>query len=197
MGASNFHYVNASRCFSICESYEMPVLDDDGNETDETETFYPDSDDFDCEIDNIKSILKEAGESFWGVETRSREELRSYPTTFIGTIYRQKSFGDIEVGIEVHCFARSGYYQGACLDYEVQLKIDGYEVDDVEEHFKTANSSMNEGMLTIQAKNAEKWASKAEAELANVAEAVFAKCSTQYTKVATFSNGETIYQKVS
>lgn len=197
MGASNFHYVNASRVFSICESYEIPVLDDDGKETDETEYFYPDSDDFECKVDNIKSLLKESGESFWGVETRSREELRSYPTTFIGTIYRRKTFGDIEAEVEIHCFARSGYYEGACLDYEVQINIDGYEVDDVAEHFKTANSSMNEGMLTIQAANAEKWASKAETELADVAEEVFAKCSTQYTKVATFSNGETLYQKVS
>lgn len=196
MGASNFHYVNASRCFSICESYETPVLDDDGNETDETETFYPDSDDFACEIDYIKSMLKESGESFYDGGKRSHEELRSYPTTFIGTIYRRKTFGDVEAEVEIHCFARSGYYDGACLDYEVQRNIDGYEVDDVEEHFKTANSSMNEGMLTIQAANAEKWASKAETELVEVAEAIFAKCSTQYTKVATASNGEAFYHKI-
>lgn len=196
MGASNFHYVNASRVFSICESYEIPVLDDDGNETDETEYFYPDSDDFECEVANIKSLLKESGESFWDVETRSREELRSYPTTFIGTIYRSKTFGDVEVEVEIHCFARSGYYEGACLDYEVQMTIDGYDVDDVQKRFKTANSFMNEGMLTIQSVNAEKWAYKTETELTTIVEEVFAKCSTQYTKVATASNGEAFYHKI-
>lgn len=108
-------------------------------------------------------------------------------------------FGDVEVAVEVHCFARSGYYQGACLDYEVRVNVEDCAVDieDIKQRFFDCNSQMNEGMLTIQAKNAEKWASKAEAELANIVEAVFAKCSTQYTKVATFSNGETIYQKVS
>jgi len=196
MGASNFHYVNASRVFSICESYEIPVLDDDGNETDETEYFYPDSDDFECEVDNIKSLLKESGESFWDVETRSREELRSYPTTFIGTIYRSKTFGDVEVQIEVHCYARSGYYQGACLDYETELSIDGNEVDEVDGNFQDAYSNMNEGMLKIQERNAEKWANNTISELADVVEGVFAKCSTQYTKVATASNGEAFYHKI-
>ena len=197
MGATNFHYVNTSRCFAICESYEMPVLDDDGNETEETETYYPDSDDFDCEIDNVKSMLKGAGESFCSVEVCSNEELRSYPSNFIGTLYRKETFGDVKVQVKTRCYARSGYYEGACLDYEMGISIDGDEVDEVDGSFQDAYSNMNKGMLKIQAKNAEKWANKAFTELAMIVEDVFAKCSTQYTKVATFSNGETIYQKVS
>ncbi len=190
MGASNFHYVNASRVFSICESFTFE------NEDGEEETYYPDSDDFDCEIDNVRSILKSAGELFCGNETRSREELRSYPTTFIGTIYRRKTFGDVEVEVEAHCYARSGYYAGACLDYEMEISIDGNEVDEIDGNFQDAYSDMNEGMLKIQARNAEKWANNTISELADVAEGVFAQCSTQYTKVATASNGEAFYHKI-
>ena len=54
---------------------------------------------------------------------------------------------------------------------------------------------MNRGLQVLQNKNAVKWAEKTKTELIELIEEVFTKVSQPLNVVASFSNGETIYQK--
>jgi len=105
------------------------------------------------------------------------DDLRSYPQTEVITLYRQKCW---QAGYEatVYCTAiiRAGYYAGCNLDFEFEEDT-SYNLSDLEE--KRVNAFIE----------------KAKIELAKKMEKVFKKYSTPLVKVATFSNGEAIYQK--
>jgi len=191
MGTSNFYYRNASKVFAICESGEQSKLDDDGNETD-----------FKCKIDKIKEQLEEKLKefNFLDNEVRSQFENRNFPSTYIGTIYQTKKFGDIECEVEIICFARSGYYDGACLDWELNINLDNCNCDDTDSIFETfvyncTSYSMNKGMLVIQGRNCDKWVNATKDKMVELIEGVFTKCSTPLNVVGRFSNGETLYEK--
>jgi len=57
-------------------------------------------------------------------------------------------------------------------------------------------SNMPQGMITIQAKNAERWASETADYLSNCVEEFYKKKSMPLAVAARFSNGETIYSKI-
>ena len=167
------------------ERFVILILDDDLNETEETETISPDEMEVaDCygyiteklsEVKNVKFIEFN--------QKRSEYENRNFSSTYLGTIYLNKEFGDISAEVCINCFSRAGYYEAACLDWECETEIDD-------------NSSMNAGMLKIQQGNTEKWVEKTKDKLVELVEKVFAECSTSYRKLGTFSNGESIYEKI-
>ncbi len=202
MGTSNFYYKNASKVFVISEDYETPILDDDFNETEETETHSPDLMEFLDTISYIQEKLSEIENVKFHkyVSKESQNDNRNFPAHYIGTIYLTKTIGDIECEINVDCFSRVGYYEAACLDWELDMLIDGCNFDDVnyvnDLFINNTNShKMNKGMLTIQSKTAEKWFSDTKDNLVKLVEEVFEQCSTSYKRLGTFSNGETIYEK--
>lgn len=200
MGASNFHRVNASKVYVVLESYERPVLDDDLNETDEMETVSPER----YEVDEFIEYAKEHFNdnkgrfSFSGshCNENSEHELRSYPTTFLGIFNDGKQFGDVYAGVELKCFMRSAYYDGANLDWELTVTLGGGVCEgDITMDDYPYCSDMNVGMRKIQLKNINKYIDKTRTEIINHVEALFEKLSTPYLLVGTFSNGESIYQK--
>jgi hypothetical protein len=93
----------------------------------------------------------------------------------------------------------SAYYEGASLDFDVTV-FDGYEFSDsdnsVEYLFGNNCSCMNQGLLKIQQRHAERWVDRAKSELIVLIEQVFEQVSMPLKVVATFSNGETIYEKL-
>lgn len=201
MGTSNFYYKNASKVFVISENYETPILDDELNETEETEIHSPDLMEF---LDTI-SYIQEKLEEIENVkfikynDKQSQNENRNFPAHYIGTIYLTTSIGDITCEVNIDCFSRAGYYEAACLDWELDMVIDGCNFDDVDDvndlFINNTSSYMNKGMLTIQSKTAEKWFGNTKDKLVKLVEEVFEQCSTSYKKLGTFSNGETIYEK--
>ena len=202
MGTNNFYYRNTSKAFVICENYEQPVLDDDGNETDETTTVCPESWECEDELENITSSLKEQKGKFEYhkyTDLRSEHENRNFPSTYIGTLYTTKNYGDIQCEVEINCFARSGYYEAACLDYETKITVDNEsfydETPDMLDIFLSCSPKFNNGMLKIQGGNCEKWCDKTQSEMKEQIEKVFESVSNTYRKVGSFSNGETIYEK--
>ncbi len=204
MGTSNFYYRNASKVYAIGLDYEQPIFDEDGNETDEVETVSCESFEYDNQCDYIFELLKEFhgknGFDIFQNERRSRYDNRSFSALYIGTISKQKWFGDVNIDIEINCFSRCGYYEGACLDWEIVLDLGGIEYEhkyeDVRDVFvNSVYSKMNNGMLSIQGGNAQKWVDKAIDSMVEIVENCFTKGSTTFQRVATFSNGETIYEK--
>jgi hypothetical protein len=203
MSTGNFYYKNASKVFAIGLSYEQPILDEDGNETDENESVSCDEFQYQEQIANVQYHMEEnKGKfSYSDYEQKSQSDNRNFSARFVGSLSASKYFGDVNIDIQINAFSRSGYYEGACLDWELCVNVDStsYEdVDEIEYDFENGyvrSNNMNEGMLKIQAKNAQKWANKVKAELIEAVEKAFEKSSTCFVRVATFSNGETIYQK--
>jgi hypothetical protein len=203
MGTSNFYYRNASKVFAIGLNYEQPILDEDGNETDENENVSCESFEYEEQIENVKYHMEENKGKFHfsDYEQKSQLDNRNFCASYVGSLSANKNFGDVNIDVQINAFSRAGYYEGACLDWELCVNVDGNgnDSDDIEDvtYFveNTSSRNMNDGMLKIQAKNAQKWANKISDELIAAVEKSFEISSTCFVRVATFSNGETIYQK--
>ena len=103
-------------------------------------------------------------------------------------------FGYIEIEVKIIGQVVSAYYEGASLDFVVEFN--GEENEELDFYWDFDNSDMNRGLQVLQNKNAIKWAEKTKTELIRLIEEVFTKVSQPLNVVASFSNGETIYQKV-
>lgn len=102
----------------------------------------------------------------------------------IFTVTFCKMFGDIEGSVTITGTIQSGYYAGAQLDYTI------------DEDFNPYGSDLNQGMRTIQERNFDKWKEKTIKEKTLLIEQVYEQFSTPMVAVATFSNGETIYETI-
>ena len=201
MGTNNFHKTNATKYYAVLMDYEQPVLDDDGNETSETETVSCQDFDYENELDYINDMVQElckAKTYLYNENGFCSSELRSYPVKELGVVSNYKRFGDMEVAVRISLLLRNGYYEGSNLDYELQYEFvdngNEYDEPDFTDDFQY-HSRMSKGLATIQAKNAEKWAKKAMETLINDIEAMYEKISMPLNCVARFSNGEAIYEK--
>lgn len=207
MGTSNFKRPNASKYFVVLQDYEekQQVCKDCGNVSYEDATIcescqssnlvehlvdvQPDEHDVIYLKDSIKEALSEL--------KKSKYFEADIANTF-AKLQRIKYFGDVEIeisfGIELH----SGYYTAAILDYTCVLFMDGYEFDiEYIKYELNYRSEMGNGLKAIQSKNIAKWVENNKAEMIEEIETIFANHSEQYTRTATFSNGESIYQKIS
>lgn len=137
----------------------------------------------------------------------------SYHRQVVGSLSSSKSFGDIEVEIEIKVVVQSAYYEGATLDYlifvyngseNVELndyyKITSHEV--IEDLFETKYSShnyseMSRGLRVIQSKHAENWAEKEIQEMSTKIETILEQYSEhKLQRQGVFSNGEAVYTEV-
>lgn len=201
MGTSNFHNINARNVYAVLMNYEAPVVDEEGNETDELEYHTPDTwevDDFICLIkEDAEELADKSNFSYHGTIDPDPHELRSYSSIPLFQFFRHRKFGDIGVSVNINCVARVGYYEGANLDWYVTYNICGDDTDEIDflssmQHY----SYMPAGMIKIQAKNAELWAAMITDELIDATEEFFKKNSMPLGVTARFSNGETVYSKI-
>lgn len=204
MGTSNFHSVNAGNTYAVLMSYESPICDDDGNETDETETQACDTWEVDDFINNIRTeaerIAKEDGFKYHqDLEMTDPNELRSFGSSPLFQIYLDKHFGDVHVEVNINCVMRSGYYDGACLDW-FDTTVYGGETEsfsDTDYAIEDWMSDMNAGLRKIQEGKAKTWLWSTRNNIIETVEKIFTEHSTPLVVTARFSNGETIYSKVS
>lgn len=191
MSTGNFYKKNASKIFAICETI-------DGEELQESDFLYS--------IDNIsfelKRKLKNTNFGFQQRTTRSVNELRSYESTYICSIDTCRVIAGLECIVRIHCFARSGYYDGACLDYEFDHMINGTNFDYMDEADYIFSGEAdrycdyNFGMIKIQSKNCKNWMRRQLENIVDIVETVYGNCATSKLRtVAILSNGEAIYEE--
>jgi hypothetical protein len=201
MGTSNFHNVNARNVYAVLMNYEQPVLDEDGEETDEMENHAPES----WECDDFMDMLKEdaselasrKGFVYHHTCDTDPHELRSYSSIPLFQFCKNKKFGDVDVTVNINCVVRIGYYEGASLDWYITYDTCGInttQIDFLED--MEWESDMPTGMIKIQCKKAEIFASNITDELIEVVEEFFKQNSMSLTVTARFSNGETHYAKI-
>lgn len=205
MGTSNFHYKNASRVYAVLMNYEDDVIDDNGEPTGEKETVCPDISSSEEVMSFISNEIEDLENGQYFNWVKDSNELRSFPSSYLGSLRSCKQYGDIDIEIYIHAFLRSGYYDGTCLDWTLQVDINGngeyiddediqYAANDIREH---ASSYMSKGLRTIIASKAEKWIRSEADRLSGIMENIFSRNSdVEMRKVATSSNGETIYEKI-
>lgn len=135
---------------------------------------------------------------------------RNYHRQSVGKVTSSKLFGDIEVELELVAIIQSAYYEGATLDYIIQIyngsenvEVDSDEDDIIDDLFETTYadhdySNMNKGMRIIQSKNALKWVEEEIESLSSQLEVIFEQYSEhKLQRQGVFSNGEAVYSKVS
>ena len=220
MGASNFARGNTSKVFAVlmnreekyskCSECEEKYWEWEGNYVEEGDTDCPDCDCKDCiehgteyrsaeryEYEDFKEYLretaKESKKQFLYLEEEGSDNDRNYCATNLFSYSTSKMFGDIEIEVRIIGQIVSAYYEGASLDFVVEFN--GEENEELDFYWDFDNSNMNRGLQVLQNKNAIKWAEKTKTELIELIEEVFTKVSEPLNVVASFSNGETIYQK--
>ena len=109
----------------------------------------------------------------------------------------------IPISVDIELLMRSGYYEGANLDYEIMYEVDNVKFDDISEAWQafydvaTWDYDMNKGLATIQAKNASKrLESMCDKLVENVEKILKENCTHVLQVSARFSNGETWYSEV-
>jgi len=167
MGTSNFHNKNASKVFAI-----LPGDDDD--------EFYI-NDEIECVTDALRS--------------KYGDQRNTYISDgkLISTINETKRYQEFDVTIIVDMILRHGYYEGANLDWDVEVEINHWRVywdsdtllEDIQHCVDTKRNT----------KNALKWIQKTVAKLTEEIEKEYATYTTPLNVVGRFSNGETIYEK--
>ena len=200
MSTGNFYSKNASKIYAVLMDYERPKLDDDGNETDETETVGCEDfeiEDLTDEMDELFTELAAKKKYHFSEDGKTREDSRD-DGIILGDISKSKSFGDVEVDVIIQMIMRSGHYEGACLDWNCTIRVNDEEADDIDfdfEKFFEYYSEMPKGMQVIQRRNAERFADHMKDELIGAVEGIFTKVSMPLVVTARFSNGETMYAK--
>ena len=220
MGASNFARGNTSKVFAVLMDREETFKE--CPECGEIHNKYTYSEeDFNnlvcCEVDlveqteyvsaeryeyeDFKEYLRETAQeeakelkTIWYKEESGSDNNRNYCATNLFSYSTSKMFGDIEIEVGIIGQIVSAYYEGASLDFVVEFN--GEENEELDFYWDFDNSNMNRGLQVLQNRNAVKWAEKTKTELIELIEEVFTKVSEPLNVVASFSNGETIYQKV-
>ena len=219
MGASNFARGNTSKVFAVLMDREETFKE--CPECGEIHNKYTYSEeDFNnlvcCEVDlveqteyvsaeryeyeDFKEYLRETAQeeakelkTIWYKEESGSDNNRNYCATNLFSYSTSKMFGDIEIEVGIIGQIVSAYYEGASLDFVVEFN--GEENEELDFYWDFDNSNMNRGLQVLQNRNAVKWAEKTKTELIELIEEVFTKVSEPLNVVASFSNGETIYQK--
>ena len=226
MGASNFARGNTSKVFAVlmdteetfkeCSEcghkhydyeYSLDTLNEcengcEGATFSEEQTEYRSCESY--EYDDFKEYLRETAQEeikdlkeVWYREESGSDNDRNYCATDLFSLNASKMFGDIEIEVRIIGQIVSAYYEGASLDFVVEFNGEEYTNDEPDfEWLFEYQSDMNRGLQVLQNKNAIKWAEKTKTELIELIEEVFTKVSEPLNVVASFSNGETIYQKV-
>lgn len=183
MGASNFYNKNASRIFA-CE------LEDEWS--------------FDDLVENLRLTLEE-DLNYNGYSEPQNDGDRSYPMNYIAEKRVSFDYKDFTVYATIKAGIRSAYYDGCNLDWHLEYDWDyGYNEEMTPDFFISRilveDLELNLGYGESNAARYALWASKKLGQLGqqliDELEVVYAKyCGIELRRVATFSNGESIYEE--
>ena len=210
MGTSNFARGNTSRVFAVLMNEDVYVCSECGAyhyeespECCEGATYEEESRAVEYhDVLDLKSYVRELAEqkASKGIQYSDEDGSdndRNYCGHDLFSYRMSKWYGDIEIEVQIVAKMVSAYYEGASLDFDVTV-FDGDHFSDSDDAILYAfdQSDMKEGMKVIQQRHAERWVDKAKDQLIELVEQVFEQVSMPLKVVGTFSNGETIYEKL-
>lgn len=200
MATSNFYMENCSRFFVLGTAKYYTQEDIDANEMEPEMLGEYDADgtefNYECERDNILEGLEAIG---W--KAGEGNTLATYTENFL--------YGGCEFSLTLQAQINSGYYEGACMDFDGTLTVydnNGEEVNEydafgryvpTEDDVREDNWTGLQGLSNMQAHNIIKYISFIIAERTNQAEKVFSQFAEhELTLAGRFGNGEALYNEV-
>lgn len=190
MATGNFYNKNANNIYAILQEneYDDFIYDDVKNNI---------SYDLEAYTKNSKAYTKNL-KAYLGYSNNYYEDASLFEVVSI-----TNEIAGIPISVDIEILMRSGYYEGANLDYEIKYSVDNDEIDDLSEAFQafydvaTWDYDMNKGLAKIQAKNAAKRLEAMSNELVENVEKILKENCTHVLQVSErFSNGETWYSEV-
>lgn len=153
-----------TECENDCENAEF----EEGEE-------YETPDQYECERER-----EDIGEALSELPYSERESKRGSGEIGLTKLIQYKSYGDVEIGVEIDCFMEVGYHEGGKLDFSIEYSIDGSEVgeeSDLSEIIKEFEygSHLPKGMQVILSKKALKWLEETKEEMMSKIEEVYKK----------------------
>lgn len=171
-GTGNFYNKNATHIFAFGMNTEDN--EDDGE-------YNSDQHQIDYE-DQISYIIEELSKIPGFIEGEyDFDDNRNFSGRSLGAVSVNISNKN-DTSVQIICIARSGYYEGANLDWELKFTgPDGYDIDSPDDIPQRSYATKLQRAADALVKKVEK---------------VYARCTTPYGVSARFSNGETIYHKI-
>lgn len=204
MGTNNFYIKNAGRTYAVgmdeeikyskCNNcgekhyeYEEEYVPDTSNDC-------PECEEKNCVIheeesrpveeetvndifDFVKEKLSETGMYRDGGKD---DQDRNFYGRSLGYLYLSSYYGDISVEVMAKAVMRSGYYEGANLDYnDFEFFLDGNEVDinNLNAEMEYVKTDMSAGWVKMQTKNISKWFNKSKDKIESTFESVYSSAS--------------------
>jgi hypothetical protein len=195
MGTANFFNKNANGIYPICMDYE----DEETGESISCESW-----DYDETRDFVRETLEESAKAHkqnFEVFDGKNEYNRNFEGVSIGRVHLSCTYYGEELSVYADCVSRSGYYEGANLDFEdVNFSIGNTEYLDIFSLECIADcvkyyTDLNAGLKAIATPKMYAKIEQMKSELENFINGVYGKCATKYEVLARFSNGETMYTK--
>lgn len=173
----------------------------------ETETEYIVPEDFEYEDlkDNILHDIKAIG----GYESSMSFNDRNYHRAALGELSKSKVYADVEVEVKITAIIQGAYYEGATLDYLIQVSIEGddwdystgsYYDNDMSDILDEVGEiqdyrGLNSGMVSIIRPKVESFLETTIDTLSEQMDNLLEKYSEhKLNKVGQFSNGGAVYE---
>jgi hypothetical protein len=187
MGTSNFYNRNASKVFALedVEGWE----------------YHDYMDRIECLKERVAGIAEKLKGVNYYPGGHDPHELRSFNSTILGRLCISREYKGLEVNIEITAILRSGYYEGANLDWNIDYQFNGQEgseaapeLTEIAENLSYyGNCSENRaGSLSPAVL---RWFELSGQKLINALEREYKKQAMPLRVAARFSNGETWYEK--
>jgi hypothetical protein len=131
-----------------------------------------------------------------GHDTSEPDYNRNYPGRIIAVVWSEtKRYRGFAVYLSAKIIVRSGYYEGANLDYAIGCHVRGREYlkDDLDE--VCLHSELPGSRRAYQLALAKRWFDRHYAPFTAAIETVFRRHSTPLRLVARASNGEAFYER--
>ena len=185
MGTANFSKKNASLIYAVY----MPRIDEETGEEYQLDEF---------DVEEEREFIQESLEKISGYSSYFS---RWYDCDKLGSVIRDCSLAGIGAAVELEVVVRSGYYEGANLDYDINIiacNESSIEPDDLDECVQVEDvmdyTGFTRGLATIQHRNLMKRINKTLDELRGEVEDVFKAISKPMRIVGRFNNGECVYE---
>lgn len=188
MGTCNFHKTNASKYYVVLMPYQDTEEDEQGHER--IRTIQPD----DHDLEFLRDCLRERTE-----ECAAKNKYTWYKDDF-GEMITYSTFMGIDVEVGVKVTLNYGYYEGAVLDYNINLRVDGTDVDDLEcatDYWLYLLEDDQKGLSIANRGRFERKLQNALDHMTTELETVFAAIAEHKLQcIGVASNGEAFYQEI-
>jgi len=194
MGTPNFATRNASKIYAVFMNTREEILDDNDEPTGK---FIDGPEEW--EVDDRKDYFRDelVHKDFYCVDNDAWDNNRSYPGQNLKTWWANKTFADVQIEISLTAKVISGYYEGASLDWEVELFMDNCSYDAIDVTDFVDHCNHNKGVAIFTYPKVDKWIETTKQKMIDEMEKIFETFSeVKLQTIAVASNGEAFYKTV-